>query len=224
MKYYLVALFDDESYKNLSPIQKNLSKRYKANRNSPIPYIPLEVLENPNIDKLNLVIDKVLKPYKFFKVELSSKVSVSDTSKTLNLQIHDIGYIKRLSRLLSDNLKLHGFNTKNLSANENIHLTLANMNYFNKEVKRIDGPTELKSNLSTLKVNRLELWKISNNRRETLIQTYPLILMKYILFIDIINLFWFIFHGIFLFFQNFQNFIFCIRLLTFSIPKCFCKI
>ena len=40
--------------------------------------------------------------------------------------------------------------------------------------KRIDGPTELKSNLSTLKVNRLELWKISNNRRETLIQTYPL--------------------------------------------------
>ena len=153
---------------------KNLSKRYKANRNSPIPYIPLEVLENPNIDKLNLVIDKVLKPYKFFKVELSSKVSVSDTSKTLNLQIHDIGYIKRLSRLLSDNLKLHGFNTKSLNANENIHLTLANMNYFNKEVKKIDGPTELKSNLSTLKVNRLELWKISNNRREILIQTYPL--------------------------------------------------
>ena len=154
MKYYLVALFDDESYKNLSPIQKNLSKRYKANRNSPIPYIPLEVLENPNIDKLNLVIDKVLKPYKFFKVELSSKVSVSDTSKTLNLQVHDIGYIKKLSRLLSDNLKLHGFNTKSLNANENIHLTLANMNYFNKEVKKIDGPTELKSNLSTLKVNR----------------------------------------------------------------------
>jgi hypothetical protein len=174
MKYYLVALFDDESYKNLSPIQKNLSKRYKANRNSPIPYIPLEVLENPNIDKLNLVIDKVLKPYKFFKVELSSKVSVSDTSKTLNLQVHDIGYIKKLSRLLSDNLKLHGFNTKSLNANENIHLTLANMNYFNKEVKKIDGSTELKSNLSTLKVNRLELWKISNNRREILIQTYPL--------------------------------------------------
>lgn len=174
MKYYLVALFDDESYKNLNPIQKNLSKKYKANRNSPIPYIPLEILENPNIDKLNLVIDKVLKPYKYFKVELSSKVSVSDTNRTLNLQVNDIGYIKRLNRLLSDNLKLYGFNTKNSSGKENIHLTLANMNYFNKENRRIDGPTELKSNLSTLKVNRLELWKISNNRRETLIQTYPL--------------------------------------------------
>ena len=53
MKYYLVALFDDVSYKNLSPIQRSLSKKYRSNRNSPIPYIPLEVIENPNIDKLN---------------------------------------------------------------------------------------------------------------------------------------------------------------------------
>ena len=44
MKYYLVALFDDESYKNLNPIQKNLSKKFRANRNSPAPYIPLEVI------------------------------------------------------------------------------------------------------------------------------------------------------------------------------------
>ena len=71
MKYYLVALFDDESYKNLSPIQRNLSKRFRANRNSPIPYIPLEVIENPNIDKLDVVVDKIVKPYKNFKVELS---------------------------------------------------------------------------------------------------------------------------------------------------------
>ena len=45
MKYYLVALFDDVSYKNLNPIQRSLSKKYRANRNSPIPYIPLEVIE-----------------------------------------------------------------------------------------------------------------------------------------------------------------------------------
>ena len=99
MKYYLVALFDDESYKNLSPIQRNLSKKYRANRNSPIPYIPLEILENPNIDKLNTVVDKIVKPYKNFKVEVSSKVSICDSSKTLNLEIEDVGYIKRLNRL-----------------------------------------------------------------------------------------------------------------------------
>ena len=56
----------------------------------------------------------------------------------------------------------------------NIHLSLANINYINKDNKKFDTEIEYKPNISTLKVNRLELWKISNNRRETLIQTYPL--------------------------------------------------
>lgn len=174
MKYYLVALFDDESYKNLSPIQRNLSKKYRANRNSPIPYIPLEVLENPNVDKLNTVIDKIIKPYKHFKVEVSSKVSICDSNKTLNLKIEDVGYIKRLNRLLSDNLQLHGFNVKGIESEEVLQLTLANINYNNRDNKKVISPIDSKFNISTLKVNRLELWKISNTRRETLIQTYPL--------------------------------------------------
>lgn len=174
MKYYLVALFDDESYKNLSPIQRNLSKKYRANRNSPIPYIPLEILENPNVDKLNTVIDKIVKPYKHFKIEVSSKVSICDSNKTLNLKVEDVGYIKRLNRLLSDNLQLHGFNVKGIESNENLQLTLANINYNNKDNKKVVNPLDSRFNLSTLKVNRLELWKISNTRRETLIQTYPL--------------------------------------------------
>lgn len=171
MKYYLVALFDDVSYKNLSPIQKSLSKKYKGNRNSPIPYIPLEVIENPNLDKLNIVIDKILKPYKNFKIELSSTVIVCNSNKTLNLKIENIGYIKKLDRLIGDNLKMYGFNLKD--NNNDLHLSLANINYINKD-KKVDTEIEYKPNISTLKVNRLELWKISNNRRETLIQTYPL--------------------------------------------------
>lgn len=172
MKYYLVALFDDVSYKNLGPIQRSLSKKYRANRNSPIPYIPLEVIENPNIDKLNIVMDKILKPYKNFKVELSSTVTLCDSNKTLNLKIEKIGYIKKLDRLIADNLKMHGFNIK--SDTDDLHLSLANINYLNKDNKKFDPEIEYKPNISTLKVNRLELWKISNNRRETLIQTYPL--------------------------------------------------
>ena len=134
MKYYLVALFDDVSYKNLSPIQRSLSKRFRANRNSPIPYIPLEVIENPNIDKLNTVMDKILKPYKNFKVELSSTVTLCDSNKTLNLKIEKIGYIKKLNRLITDNLKMHGFNIKTSSTD--LHLSLANINYLNKDNKK----------------------------------------------------------------------------------------
>ena len=172
MKYYLVALFDDVSYKNLSPIQRSLSKKYRSNRNSPIPYIPLEVIETPNIDKLNTVMDKILKPYKNFKVELSSTVTLCDSNKTLNLKIEKIGYIKKLDRLIADNLKMHGFNVKNDT--NDLHLSLANINYINKDNKKFDTEIEYKPSISTLKVNRIELWKISNNRSETLIQTYPL--------------------------------------------------
>lgn len=174
MKYYLVALFDDESYKKLNPIQRNLSKKYRANRNSPIPYIPIEVLENPNTDKLDLVIEKILKSYKIFKVELTNKAFISEANKTLNIKIEDIGYIKRLNRLLSDTLKLHSFNTKNYNdADLNMHISLANLNYVPKDLKKSEDD-DFECTFNTLYVDRIELWKISNNKRETLVKTYKL--------------------------------------------------
>lgn len=174
MKYYLVALFDDESYKNLNPIQKNLSRRFRANRNSPTPYIPLEVIENPNIDKLDVVVDKIIKPYKNFKVQLSPEISVSETNKTLNMKIQETGYIKRINRLMNDTLRLHGFNVQETSGDPSMHISLANLNFIPKDMKRIDGEIKFKSKCDTLKVDRIELWKFSNNKRETLIKSYPL--------------------------------------------------
>jgi len=174
MKYYLVALFDDESYKHLNPIQRNLSKKFRANRNSPTPYIPLEVIENPNIDKLDLVVDKIVKPYKNFKVQLLPRVSVSEAQKTLNVKIEDVGYIKRLNRLMNDTLKLHGFNVPEENIENQMHISLANLNFIPKDSKKLDGEINLKEKCETLKVDRIELWKFSNNKREILIKSYPL--------------------------------------------------
>jgi len=174
MKYYLVALFDDESYKNLNPIQKNLSTKFRANRNSPVPYIPLEVIENPNIDKLDVVVDKIIKPYKNFKVQLSPEISVSETSKTLNMKIQDVGYIKRINRLMNDTLRLHGFNIQETSDSPSMHISLANLNFIPKDMKKIDGEVKFKAKCDTVKVDRIELWRFSNNKRETLIKSYPL--------------------------------------------------
>lgn len=36
MKYYIVALFNEESYETIFPIQKSISKKFKGYRNSPI--------------------------------------------------------------------------------------------------------------------------------------------------------------------------------------------
>ena len=163
-----------ESYKNLNPIQKNLSKKFRANRNSPAPYIPLEIIENPNIDKLDLVIDKIVKPYKNFKVQLLKEVSVSETNKTLNIKIEDVGYIKRMNRLMNDTLRLHGFNVQDTSSEPSMHISLANLNFIPRDMKKIDGEVNFKPKCDTLKVDRIELWRFSNNKRETLIKSYPL--------------------------------------------------
>ena len=112
MKYYIVALFDDSSYEFIAPVQKTVSKKLKANRNSPAPYIALEVVDNPNIEKLTSVIEKVLNPYKKFKIELSSEISISEDLKTVNLGISYRGYIKKIERSLKDTLKSSWQNNK----------------------------------------------------------------------------------------------------------------
>lgn len=175
MKYYVVALFDKNSYEIINPIQKNLSKKFKANRNSPQPYIVLEVLENPNMDKLYSAIEKIIKPFKKFKVELNNDISINESLRTLNLSILNEGYIKKINRNLKDLLNTYGIYPKEIK--NDLSISLANVNYINKEKKysndiacdliKKDG-----KNL-TLKINSIEVWKISN-RKEIPIKSYIL--------------------------------------------------
>lgn len=174
MKYYLVAVFDDESYKNLNPIQKNLSKRFRANRNSPTPYVLLDIVENPAIDKLEHIVEKIVSPYKLFKIQLTNVVYFSESNKNLNIKIADVGYIKRMTRLLSDTLKLHGFNVLDSNFESSMNLSIANINYVPKDIKKFDGEITYKCTCETLKVDRIEIWKFSNNKKEVVVKSYPL--------------------------------------------------
>ncbi|MBD7912589.1 MULTISPECIES: hypothetical protein [Clostridium] len=176
MKYYVVALFDEDSYETITPIQRNLSKKFRGNRHSPMPYIALNILDNPNMEKLYTVIDKIIRPYKKFKIELCDDVSISDTMKTINLKILNEGYIKKINRSLRDTLELHGIHSKNLE--NDLSISIANINYINKENKKnndiaCDLVKKDGKNL-TLKVSKFEIWKISNNKKETCIKSYPL--------------------------------------------------
>lgn len=96
MKYYLVALFDEESCKSLESIQRGLLRKYKLPRNHISLHIPLETIDNPNLDKLDEVVLKLIKPYKKFKIELTGSAEFNEsTNKALNLQIENKGYIKK---------------------------------------------------------------------------------------------------------------------------------
>jgi hypothetical protein len=179
MKYYVVALFDEDSYETITPIQRNLSKKFRGNRHSPMPYIALNILDNPNVEKLYTVIDKIIKPYKKFKIELCDDVSISDTMKTINLKILNEGYIKKINRSLRDTLELYGIHSKTIDSD--LFISMANINYFNKENKENKKNNDIACDMVkkdgknlTLKVSKLEIWKISNNKKETCIKSYAL--------------------------------------------------
>lgn len=176
MKYYVVALFDEDTYQIIAPIQRNMSKKFRANRNSPAPYIPLAIIDNPNLDKLNPILNKIISPYKSFRIDANDLVYLSETTKTVNLKLDNKGYIKRLSRSICDTLSLHGFSIKTLGEN---FISLANLGYIPKDYKKQDVKLNFPdiycdSNIVKLRIKSIEIWKLPTVKKNTPIQSYPL--------------------------------------------------
>lgn len=174
MKYYIVALFDKNSYEVLTPLQKKFTKKFRANRHCPTPHIALDVLETSNIEKITPVMEKVLKPYKMFKIEYSDNISINESLKTLNLKVENKGYIKKIYRSLTDNFELNGINVK-FSPKEDLGLSIATINHISKDRRNeAESFTKEKEVFNTLKVDRLEIWKINSNKKETCLKSFPL--------------------------------------------------
>lgn len=179
MKYYLVALFDKQSYSYIEEMQKSICKKYKIYKNMPVLHITLEVIGDPDIEKLNKIVSDILKPYKKFKVEINGVMCFDPPYKSVNLKIENKGYIIRLARHINDILKLHGFNVRDNIDNWDLHVSLANTNYAIREwsskeyVAACD--TAKKGNIHKMaKIDRIELWKPINNKKEMIIKSFPL--------------------------------------------------
>lgn len=176
MRYYIVALFDEETYQVISPIQRNMSKKFRANRNSPVPFVLLSTIENPNLDKLYPVVDKIVAPYKSFRIDASDLVYLSEPTKSINLKIDDKGYIKRLSRSLLDTLELNGFSVKSFGDN---FISLANLGYIPKDNKKQDLKLNFpeiydSNNLVKLRIKSVEIWKLPTVKKNTPLKSYIL--------------------------------------------------
>lgn len=176
MKYYIVALFDDDTYQVISPIQKNVSKKFRTNRNSPQPFIPLISIENPDLDKLYPVVDKLISPYKIFKVDANDIVYPFEQTKSINLKLDNKGYIKRIARDLFDTLSLYGFNIKFFEDN---FIVLGNLPYIPKDNKKqtlkLNYPDLYdKNNFLKLKIKNIEIWKLPVAKKNIPIKSYKL--------------------------------------------------
>ena len=172
MKYYIVALLDDESYKSIEPLQRNIARKYRLSRGNSTFHIPLSVIDNPNMDKFDEIISNILKPYKTFKVELGSTLFSDENAKTFSLEIENKGYIKRLSRVMNDTLKLHGFSVRDIETENSMYVALNNINSISKDLNKTYN--NLSPNVKMIKINRIELWKSTGGKKEFIIKTYPL--------------------------------------------------
>lgn len=179
MKYFLVALFDEGSNSTIQNIQKNICRKYKLYKSSPNLYISICAITNPDLEKLDVVVSKIMMPYKKFKVGINNSIALNENFSQVNLKVEDKGYILRLTRNITDTLDLHGFKVKDDPANIDLRIPLANANHIiKKSFKESTIPIDDKLNkydfLKFAKVSRLELWKQVSNKKEVLVKTYNL--------------------------------------------------
>lgn len=172
MKYYLVALFDDNSYSKIENIQKNVCRKYKLYKRLPVLHVALETIEEPDLNKLDPIISEILKPYKRFKIELKKALCFDSPCRSLNIEVENKGYIIRISRNINEKLKLHGFNVgENVN---NLYIPIANTNFNHKKWETDQQFLENSADNELMRIDRIELWKTVNNKKTLVIKSYPL--------------------------------------------------
>lgn len=179
MKYYLVALIDDNSADNIISIQKLLNKKYRLYKNISNLYIPLGSVSNAELDKLDDIVKKVLSPYKKFKVGIDNDVYINDTSNTVNLKVKDKGYINKISRNMFDMFNTYGINVKDFSTLSYFNMPISNANNAIRKacannIFTLDSSKEKTDLINYTNINRIEVWKQLNNRRDTIVKSYTL--------------------------------------------------
>lgn len=179
MKYNIVAILDDNSSMDFTSIQKNLSRKYKLYKNTTNLYIPLLSIANIEIEKLDLIVTKVISPYKKFKIGVSNSLILNDLTNTINFSVQDKGYINKIARNIFDTLDLHGVNTKDLVYSTSFNIPISNANGNIKKALSnsdllLDSSKDKDALIGFGKINKIEIWKQSNNKKEIPIKSYAL--------------------------------------------------
>lgn len=182
MSYYLVGLFDKVSYKCIESMQKSLCEKYKLytdDTNLPMLHITLEIITNPNIEDLDMTLKNILKDYTKFEVKLNDVICFDPPYKSVNLNINNEGIIYELSKKINSTLHSQGFNVREDIQNWNLHISLANTNFADREWS--NGEYLSACNLAkdanfskTITIHAVELWKPINDKEQMMVRKYAL--------------------------------------------------
>ena len=180
MVYYLVGLFDKVSCKYMESVQKTLCEKYnlfKSDANLPKLHITLEVITDPNLHNLDISLESIVKEYTKFQFELNGVICFDPPYKSVNLNIDNKGTIFELSKKINSNLGMQGFNVRKHIENWNLHISLANTTFADREWSNNEYLAACNlakgENFSkTITVDAVELWKPINNNDEMVVKQY----------------------------------------------------
>jgi len=182
MIYYLVGLFDSDSYKYVESLQKTLCEKYNLYRSEadlPKLHITLETITNPNLCDLDTSLKNILINYTEFQVELNGVICFDPPFKSVNLNINNKGTIYELSKNINSILNSQGFNVREHIENWNLHISLANTTFADREWS--DAEYLAACNLAkgenfskTITVRSIELWKPINDNDKMVVKKYTL--------------------------------------------------
>ncbi|MFT5872558.1 MAG: 2'-5' RNA ligase [Clostridium sp.] len=179
MIYYLVGLFDKASYKHMESMQKALCKKYNlySDDNLPMLHVTLETITDPNLHDLDISLENILKDYTKFEFELNGVICFDPPYKSVNLNIKNKGTVYELSKNINSILNAQGFKVREHIENWNLHISLANTNFSNREWSDSEYISACSlandENFSeTIKVTAVELWKPINDNNEMVVKRY----------------------------------------------------
>ena len=110
MKYLLNLYFNKDSKEYLEKLQKGLARKYRINKFLPSLSIRLGAVDTNNLDKLILVVEDFISPYKYFKIYLENACIFENPNKIIIGIVLDRGYISRIERQIGESLVQNGFN------------------------------------------------------------------------------------------------------------------
>lgn len=182
MIYYLVGLFDSDSYKYVESLQKILCEKYNLyslGTELPMLHITLEIITDPNLCDLDISLKNILADYTQFQVELNGVICFDPPFKSVNININNSGTIYELSKKINSVLNSQGFNVREHIENWNIHISLANTNFADREWSDSEyvaacNLAKDENNSKTITVQSVELWKPINDTHEMVVKKYTL--------------------------------------------------
>lgn len=169
MRYYLVAVLDKSSNKDLESVQRPLHKKGKNFKKSPYISIPLDTVEDPDLRSLETTLRDLLKPFRYFHIDVTGKYINLSEERITGLPVTNFGYIKKIQRHLNDYMMLHGFKVGKAREEEQDFILSMSQERIPKELENSANLFSTPDNRKSFLVERVELWKSLNAKKDSIV-------------------------------------------------------